>query len=235
MNSSNLIITVSKEIQRKFSRKTKNRVEVISNGFDPEDFNNIDGGSGYDKFTIAYSGKLNSQQNPLNFWKVLSEFVSNQEWDFKSKFELLFMGNFDSTIYETVKKYNLGRYLKDLGYVSHGNVLQHLSKAHCLLLVIPDVPDNKGIVTGKVFDYLALGKPILAFGPKDGDVDKIIKETSSGSLFSFSEDPGTFIKKQYQLYKEKVIETNKKSLQKYSRKDLTKKLSELMDSVLKDS
>jgi hypothetical protein len=62
-----------------------------------------------------------------------------------------------------------------------------MMRSSLLLLVIPKVENNKGITTGKFFEYLASGKPVLAIGPKDGDLAKLISETHCGKLFDYSE------------------------------------------------
>jgi hypothetical protein len=50
--------------------------------------------------------------------------------------------------------------------------------ANVLLLIIPEIENNKGILTGKLFEYLATGNPILNIGPKDGDAAAILKENA---------------------------------------------------------
>src|SRR5690606_6053816 len=49
-----------------------------------------------------------------------------------------------------------------------------------LLMVVDNVSDNKGILTGKLFDYMGAGKPIIALGPRDGEVEDIIRDSASG-------------------------------------------------------
>ena len=54
-----------------------------------------------------------------------------------------------------------------------------------LLLCINNVPSARGIITGKIFEYLQAKRPILAIGPEDGDAAEILKNTNSGSIFGF--------------------------------------------------
>jgi hypothetical protein len=51
-------------------------------------------------------------------------------------------------------------------------------KASILLLIIPEIENNKGILTGKLFEYLATGNTIINIGPKDGDAAAILKENA---------------------------------------------------------
>jgi hypothetical protein len=52
-----------------------------------------------------------------------------------------------------------------------------------LLLIIPDVENNEGILTGKLFEYLATYNPIIGIGPVKGDAAKIINTCKSGEMF----------------------------------------------------
>lgn len=59
-----------------------------------------------------------------------------------------------------------------------------------LLLIIPDHPGNRSIVTGKLFEYIAAGKPIICIGPVDGDATAILKETGHGTTFPYMDPKG---------------------------------------------
>jgi len=58
-----------------------------------------------------------------------------------------------------------------------------LQSADALLLLIPDLPNNRGILTGKLFEYLGSGRPVWGFGPVDGDANAILKQTQAGALY----------------------------------------------------
>jgi glycosyltransferase involved in cell wall biosynthesis len=62
--------------------------------------------------------------------------------------------------------------------------------ADALLLVIPDIPDNLGILTGKLFEYLASQKPILAIGPNGGEALEIVEECAAGKGFYYDDAMG---------------------------------------------
>lgn len=79
--------------------------------------------------------------------------------------------------------------------VSHTEINAIQSQADLLLLVIPDVPNDGLILTGKLFEYLRSGVPIMSLGPVDGDAASIVSECSAGQTFSRSqkEDMKTFL------------------------------------------
>ena len=101
-----------------------------------------------------------------------------------------------------------------------------------LLLVVNDTPNAKGILTGKIFEYLMARRPILAVAPEDGDLAEIINQTESGEVFGFLEMKKleTFILKSYSAYKKGNLEIQSHSIEKYSRRNLTKDMIALFGS-----
>src|SRR5690606_19866097 len=97
-------------------------------------------------------------------------------------------------------------------------------------LVESDSEDTKAIIPGKLFEYMISGTPILAIGPEDSDVERIIKNTNTGSYFYY--DASAILKNQilsyFEAYKQNNLKTNPIGLQPYNRKALTKQLSELI-------
>jgi hypothetical protein len=111
--------------------------------------------------------------------------------------------------------------------VEHKKAIDFMIESKALLLIIPNSEENKGILTGKLFEYLAAKKPIVFIGPEDGDAAKILSNTSKvlinnqknmHSLQSFLDHVNQ--------------ETNKYNFEKFSRKQLTKEIVSLI--VLND-
>jgi hypothetical protein len=59
-----------------------------------------------------------------------------------------------------------------------------------LLLIIPDHQSSRSIITGKLFEYLASGKPVICLGPVDGDAAGILQETGHGKTFNYDDSEG---------------------------------------------
>jgi hypothetical protein len=97
-------------------------------------------------------------------------------------------------------------------------------------LVIPKVAGNSGIVTGKIFEYVALKRPVLAIGPIGGDAAAILTETEAGQMFDYSDSSGiqSFIQSAMQKSDKKGGITS----EMYSRIELTKKLEHLLQHTL---
>ena len=77
------------------------------------------------------------------------------------------------------------RFLEFLPYVAHSEAIKFMVKSSLLILVIPLHQSNKSIITGKLFEYLASGKPILCLGPVDGDAAEIINMCKAGRTFTY--------------------------------------------------
>jgi hypothetical protein len=120
-----------------------------------------------------------------------------------------------------------------LGYVSHQEAIQIQHDAQVLLLVEMDSPETKSIIPGKLFEYVAANRPILAIGPDGSDVEGILKETNAGVYFTYTEKEK--LKKQLQFYYEAYskanLNINSHNTEQYSRRELTKSLSSLLLNI----
>ena len=96
-----------------------------------------------------------------------------------------------------------------------------------LLLIIPKLEENKGILTGKLFEYIASGTPIILIGPPRGDAAVILSEFKNVKIVDYSEDINLS-----QITKE-IIPQESDSLvkNKYSRVEQTKKIAELINKI----
>ena len=114
-------------------------------------------------------------------------------------------------------------------YVDHKEAIKIMVNSSFLLLVIPNTKKNKGIVTGKLFEYIRSMTKILMIGPQNSDAATIISDTNSGRCFDF-EDRERIVK-----YLNSCSNTETKNYEKYSRDKLTFKLSELFEEVAQNN
>jgi hypothetical protein len=110
--------------------------------------------------------------------------------------------------------------------------LVELSKSQVLLLPLNNAPNVKGILTGKMFEYIALQRPILALGPTDADFANILNETNSGVSLNFDDIQGIkkVLQNFFQLFKENKLVVDSNSFEKYSRKNLAAQFVKLIQS-----
>ena len=116
-----------------------------------------------------------------------------------------------------------------MGYISHEDVIKEQMKSRLLLLMINNTPNSKGIITGKVFEYMASKRPILVIGPEDGDLANIINQTKSGFVCGFNNERKLEESVLKIFHNKNDIKSNSKI---YSRENLTQKLSSILDEVI---
>ncbi|QED36848.1 glycosyltransferase family 4 protein [Antarcticibacterium arcticum] len=220
------IITTSFTTKAEFELITRVPITVITNGFD------IDRPTSQvlDKtFTISHIGSLLSGRNPQNLWNVLHELVEENP-DFANDLRLKLVGAVSEEVLDSIKNSGLEKNLDQIGYVAHREALMLQNRAQVLLLIEIDSVETRGIIPGKLFEYLASKRPILALGPEKWDVERILYETGSGNFFNYSakDELKYRIMAYYKLYKQDLLSSESKNIEKYSRRSLTGKLADLL-------
>lgn len=236
LQEADIVVSVGNSMSEEFKEIVKqdgfNRLEkfkVITNGFDTDDLNSNNSIKDI-KFSLAHIGTLVKDRNPLILWKVLSQLV-NTNPKFAQELEIKLVGKVDYFVMEQINFYGLKPYLTKIDYLPHNLVIEEQKKSHVLLLLVNNTKNAKGILTGKIFEYLAANVPILAIGPTDGDLSIILKKTATGLISDFNDEN---LLKQHilKLFDGYTIEPNKEEIKKYSRKNLTKELCHLLDSLV---
>lgn len=177
LKNADKIVVVSEDIKRHFGANRKeilDKIHVIPNGFDETDFLKIENVKcKIENKIISYVGNLGEQYPIKGFLEAFTETLKKD-----SEWKLYFVGNCHNGVITLVKKLNISKSVVFVPYVNHSEAIDFMLKARILLLIIPEIENNKGILTGKLFEYLATGNPILNIGPKDGDAAAILKENA---------------------------------------------------------
>jgi hypothetical protein len=220
------IITTSFTTRSEFREMTTTPVTVITNGYDVE---NIPKAEMDRKFTISHIGSLLSGRNPHNLWKAMAELIA-ENTDFAEDFRLKLTGSIGEQVLETIRKAGLSEHLELQGYVSHREALKLQRSAQLLLLIEIDSEETKGIIPGKIFEYMVSERPILAVGPSGADIKRIITETNTGKFFEYpeKEEIKAYLLTSYEAFREGKLNVYPIGLQKYSRKALTGELAKLL-------
>lgn len=214
-------------------RKNGANAVCVTNGFDKENTSNTLGvTNGKLKFTVSYVGVLEQLRNPENLWKALQELCKKHP-DFAKDFELKFVGRVDDKILSKIENSILKTNILNLGYLAHNESMKEMENSD--LLLITNFPDesSKGIIPGKLFEYLATGKKIISFGPKDADVETILNKTKAGKHFDYSEslEIQSFIFSLFEEWKIGKSIQNSADINDFSRRELTKELVAKLDSL----
>ena len=254
------VIVVSEKMREDFAKRTSTPVEIITNGFDPDDFilkddymNNSQEDSKLfgptngvcKKFRLVHTGILVDNGNPDMLWRVLGQ-MANEDGEFKKFLEIRAMGQVDQSIVEDICNNGLKENFVNMGYVAHNEAIKWQKAADLLLLPLRKEPEAAAILTGKFFEYVAAGAPILAFGPRKSNLATELEESGSGVICEWDEKEAIrkAVGEAYEefLNKGKIDESGKfdgdtknlkmsKAQLKYSRKTLTGQLSGLLNSL----
>lgn len=226
MSSCDQLIVTSPTTKAEFEQITSKPIEVITNGYDVE---NVFKKSMDSKFTLAHIGSFLSERNPRILWKSLSELI-NENKDFANDFQLKLIGAVSKEVLETINEFRLEDYVNYLGYISHNEALQEQRSSQVLLLIEIDSEATNCIIPGKLFEYMVSERPILALGPENADFKNVIKETNTGTFFTYDEKEAlkSQIETYYNQFKQNTLQVNAIGLQKYSRKKLTEHLAKLI-------
>jgi len=224
---SDVCLTVSETWVESFKVLGSRNVKLITNGFDEDDFAVKEKEN--DKFIIGHFGLLNHLRNPKNLWKTLHD-LCDENPDFNEKLEIRLSGNIDTEVLQNITQYfHLKNKVKVLGYLSHKEVLNQYNDSSVLLLLLFNSESGIGNYPGKLFEYFAAKRPILAFGPTESDTQKLMNRTKSGN-YHYYEDVN--IKENIiSLFENKEEFIISDEINNFTRKKLTRKLSVLLNKM----
>ncbi|MFW6275720.1 MAG: glycosyltransferase, partial [bacterium] len=229
------IITVSENFFPDF--KLKDKIVQIENGFDPDDIENLKFSNiKNEKFTIRYIGSLKINQFFRNFIDILVELDKKEEYNTKIKFETI--GYTEPEIQQYIESKLNGIEVNFHGYVTHSEAIEQMATSDLLVMAIGKGEKNKNVISTKIFEYLLVGIPILAFGHQNGIANKILKETKGGKMFGYEEydKVRSYLLENYNNWKEnlQVHKPDQAILKKYNFANLTERLATIMENCISD-
>jgi glycosyltransferase involved in cell wall biosynthesis len=219
------IITVGNSLKKLFASKVnglEEKIEVITNGFDQSDFLE-DSPSNPPRFTLTYVGSL-SDIYPIEGLIPALKTLHSAGKDFI----LRFVGSVSEKTRRMIESEIPGSHLDFLPYAEHNEAIKYMINSSVLILIIPLHQSSKSIITGKIFEYLASGKPVLCLGPVDGDAAEIISKCSAGKTYSYF-DTANISKFVKNVGKHPQL-SDKQAVLTYSRYNLGKHIAEILDS-----
>ncbi len=224
--TANTVIATSYTDAENFKNKGAKNAVTITNGFDVQENLVDETKTSNSKFTLSYVGGLEDLRNPTEFWKILEELLTENK-EIKDNLILKFVGNISPNIIHQIKTKHKLLYtcIQFVGYLPHKEAFQEMKKANLLLLFSFLEKENKGIIPGKIYEYLATGKPIFATCCKDSDIEIIIKETKSGFFLNSDNEieAKKFLIQSFNNWKNNIV-VESFNIQQFARYNLTKQL-----------
>ncbi len=242
LKQADLITVVSDLMQEEFRTKTSKPVEVITNGFDPDDFEvpiellRNDG-----KFSIVHTGSLNDRRNQPTLWKALAE-LRTELPGFSEKLCIRLIGKNDLSVRKSIEEAGLSDLTEWIDYIPHVQIIAEQKSAAVLLLAINNYGEAeskffspKATLTGKLFEYLASARPILMVGPTDAQAASVIKNCAAGEVVGFNDSIAMkqSLIKLFNSFQAKTSVNSMNSIESFSRISLTKNLVKCLNSIVK--
>lgn len=247
LDKADTVTIVASGMKDDFERKypavsAKTDFVLLRNGFDTDDYKHTKLSEvKNDKFTIVYTGSMYGKRNPYYLLDTITELVKEGKVD-KSKIKFIFVGRLGSDITEYINNSPLKDTIEIVSYVPHSVSIDYLMKADAMLLLIDEDKYSKMILSGKVFEYLGAsaltGKPVFAI-TGEGEARDLLVETKAG-IINPHHKPEVLKENYLKLYNgffennTAILPTSdKKAIEAYERKLLTKKLAVVFDKQLK--
>jgi glycosyltransferase involved in cell wall biosynthesis len=174
--SATAIIGVSDAITAEMrERNPKGPVVTIANGSDFDDFAGLEHKQS-DRLRITHAGSFFGKRDPRPFLTALKQSGLDDV-------VVRFLGDFRAADREWAEQLELGDRLELIAYAPRRRSLELQRDSDVLLLLIPDAGGRgRGVLSGKVFEYLAADRPILAVVPPDGAAADLIRKTGAGTV-----------------------------------------------------
>ncbi len=197
-------------------------IDIIPHGYDQADFDNcIPLPKENTKMVITYAGIFYEDITPKYLLQAFKK-LSLEEPDIAANIELHFVGHFKKENRKLVKKLKLESFVKEIGYLSHNEVIRRITSSDVLWLMLPNKIRMQNVSPGKLFEYFGARKPIIASLP-DGIARNAAKEYGASYLTSpddieqikttLVEVHKNFIENKLPKYDEPFVESHNRKIQ----------------------
>ena len=226
LTAADRVTTVSEGMVELFSSKVSNNYQHLYNGFEEINTEIMN----TEKFEIFFLGNLSKAQSPQTFFEAINLLPEKM----KSQLAVTFIGKvFDEYLELIDQVQDIQINVKD--YMPYKEMMNYVKKAGMLLLIFHKTSYTKSYMTAKIFDYLALRKPILGLGQVQSTGQDVLDETGSGKLFAYGdiENISKYIAEEFEQWRKKhyVLLDPNKALDKYSTVENVKKLATIFEEV----
>lgn len=228
------LVTVSKPLANNLRiLHPKKPIFTIMNGFDIDEINKS--AINNKKFTITYTGNLYyKKRDPELLLKVIRELTDESILKLND-IRINFYGPTQYWLTQKINKYDLDKIVTQHGTVPRGIALKSQRESQILLILDMNGPKEKGIYTGKIFEYLAAKRPILAIGEYRGVLAELLEETNAGYYFSKFKPLKYLITRCYKEYKMKgevQYYGNISQIKKFSHYEMAKRFANVLDGIV---
>ncbi|MCB5287989.1 MAG: glycosyl transferase [Candidatus Cloacimonetes bacterium] len=151
---------------------------VIHNGYDPQDFAGIEY-TPAEQMRIKYIGQFTQGQD-IGLISALCSALNRP-------YSLSLIGSKIGAKEEAQLRMIASDRLIVKPFVPHAEAVREMVQSELLLLIVNDYEGNRGMLTTKLFEYLASRTPILCLSADDTAAARIIQECQAGKSFGYQQ------------------------------------------------
>jgi len=223
------------KIYRNRYPKNQSKMSIIHNGFDAADFANLKTNKqNNNTLHFLYSGSVDKKRSPRYFLRSVEKVLAEVD-GLNNHLKITFIGAFKDNPEFWLKK--LDGILSIKPYMAHKEALTRMTDADVFLLFANPAEGGQTIMTGKIFEYLALNKPIFGIANPCAATE-LLEELNTGYFAKYHDEHE--IKNQIirivNDWKSGRVNpaTQSEKLFCFERKQLTKKLSQHLNEIISD-
>lgn len=231
LDEATAVVAVSPLVQEEFRSMTRTRVELITNGYDPDDYARDDVRTD-GCFNLTHTGLFAADGNPLALWKVLGDKV-REDMEFARRLRLRLVGKTDASVIEAIRAAGLSEQLVDLGYQDHRTAVREQTGASVLLLPLREEPEYRATLPGKLFEYLGARRPILGIGQTDGAMARVVAQARAGEVYDWPDEAGlrSAVDRLWDSYLRGETGVGSDGIEAYSRRSTARQMAALLDEL----
>jgi glycosyltransferase involved in cell wall biosynthesis len=232
--SSRIIVTnrrVKELMIKKYRFLEYNDITILSQGFDPNDFETANDTPPSNKLRITHAGVFYGDRTPKHFLKAFKR-IFDERPSLKEKIEACFVGVLQDEHTKLIQQLGLESNIITTGYLNHESCIRQIMSSDILWLTV----NNDRQSPGKLYEYIGARKPILACVP-EGFIRQTLQETGASIIAEPDniEEIAQAILKFYQMYEQnRHPKPNEEVVQKYDRVKLTEELSHMFGFLVNE-
>jgi len=235
LKGASLLIAISKPQVKLTETIHRKKVAVVPNGFDDADYQ--EDVPLVSRFTITYTGNIYpGKRDPTLLFEALSELRKEGKIlpdDIQVRF---FGGSSLKSLLPLTERYGLNDIVKIHGTVPFQESIRRQKESTILLLLEWNDPRAEGVYSGKIFEYLGAQRPILAIGYRAGVIGTLLSETGAGVLVDEVDTIKQVLRSWLKEWQKQGKITScwkpvEDVIQKYTRREQTRKLARLLGEV----
>lgn len=236
LSKADALVTVSEPWAEELRALHKGKpVYAITHGFDTAEVN-IPPAKLTRKLTITYTGTIYiGKQEPSKFFVALKGLIYDGTIDPRD-IDVRFYGPREEWLAKEIEEHQLSSVIKQYGIIPHHTAVEKQRESQLLLLLDWDDPQERGVYTGKIFEYFGARRPILATGGSDDDVvARLLNETKAGVHATTVEGIKDLLIEFYDEYKltGKIAYNGLEiEINKYTHREIARKFAEILDYLI---